>query len=125
MMRPLRQAESRGLALVSLLAALVIIAILAVLLLSAIGGGGSSGSGKKKSKAAGALNKARGVQCKQNLELIRSMILEKEIEEGHYPARLRDGGPGSVTRCPQTDKPYSYDPRTGKVWCTTPGHENW
>jgi hypothetical protein len=115
----------RGLTLVSVLVALAIIAILAVLLIGGIGKRGGKGSGQPKTTPGAAMSKARGVQCKSNLELLRSLILDKEVEEGHYPAALRDGGPGSVTRCPQTDKPYSYDPQTGKVWCTTPGHENW
>jgi len=28
-----------------------------------------------------------------------------------------------VMKCPVSGKPYVYDPKTGKVHCTTPGHE--
>ena len=70
------------------------------------------------------MQKAHGVQCPENLKFIRSMLMDYETEGRPFPAQLRDGGPGSVTRCPQTDQPYSYDPQTGSVRCTTRGHEN-
>ena len=110
----------RGLTLISMLIALVIIAILAVLVLSTVTG---NSRGRGGEGGAAPIQKARGVQCPENLKFIRAMLLDYETLGEPFPAQLRDGGPGSVTRCSQTDRPYSYDPRTGRVWCTTPGHE--
>ena len=109
-----------GLTLISVLIALAIIAILAVLVISTVTGGSKKGD----ESPAGPIQKARGMQCPENLKFIRAMLLDYEAQGEPFPAQLRDGGSGSVTRCPQTDQPYSYDPRTGQVWCTTRGHEN-
>jgi hypothetical protein len=119
-MRSRRWLRRGGLSLVSVLIALAIIAILAVLLISTVTGGSKKGSGSP----GGPIQKARGMQCPENLKFIRAMLLDYETQGESFPAQLRDGGPGSVTRCPQTDQAYSYDPRTGQVWCTTSGHEN-
>jgi hypothetical protein len=42
---------------------------------------------------------------------------------GGPPATLNKGATAAICKCPVSGQPYSYDPQTGKVWCTTPGHE--
>jgi hypothetical protein len=40
-----------------------------------------------------------------------------------YPASLNELGlPASMLVCPVSQQPYQYDPTTGQVRCTTPGH---
>ena len=36
----------------------------------------------------------------------------------------QQGVPEAMLRCPESGKPYRYDPGTGMVACETPGHEN-
>jgi hypothetical protein len=115
-----RSSRRVGLTLVSVIIAVAIMVVLAALVIGTVVSGSKSRGG---GPPAGPMQKARGMQCPENLKLLRALLLDYEAEGKPFPAKLRDGGPGSVTRCPQTDLPYSYDPRTGQVWCTTPGHE--
>mgnify|MGYP001128634329 CR=1 FL=1 len=72
-------------------------------------------------------NRALAVECMNNLNQIRLAIdmYRQSNEEGRFPASLKEiessVGEGML-KCPVSGVPYSYDPNTGRVWCTTPGH---
>ena len=103
---------------VELIVVMVIIAILAVVYLGLTKRGGAGG---EASTPKAAIDKARSVECANNLHQLRAMIEMKVAEDGTYPAALNPAS--GMGQCPLTGKPYSYDPQTGRVWCTTPGHE--
>ncbi len=106
-----------------------IIVVLALLLIVAGAYYGLSHKGEKnapaKSIPAKAIEKAHSVECQSNLQQIRQMIqMEAATGEG-FPARIDQGATASISRCPVSGQPYSYDPQTGRVWCSTPGHERY
>ncbi len=70
-----------------------------------------------------ALAKAEGTACQSNLQQLRSSIRMDMDQSGQPPAGIDKGAIASVSKCPITGKTYSYDPQTGKVWCTTSGHD--
>ena len=72
-----------------------------------------------------AMQKAESLACKSNLQQLRQSIQMDADSSGQYPARIDQGAMASISTCPDTKQPYSYDPRTGRVWCTTPGHERY
>ncbi len=122
-MRPVRGVDARGFALVELLLVVVIIALLA---------GAYYGLGRKPPEGEDglatttpgrAIEKAKSVECANNLRQLRMLIQTEMTVEGDYPKKLNAENGGALTHCPVSGKAYSYDPRTGRVWCTTPGHE--
>lgn len=110
----------RGALLVEIIVVVVIIALLAGVYLGLIRGAGDTEEDEPVTPAA-AMDKARGVECAANLQQLRALMQMRQIEEGEYPAALNPES--AMSRCPVTDRPYSYDPRTGRVWCAEPGHE--
>ena len=70
-----------------------------------------------------ALAKAESVSCQNNLQQLRSSIRMDTDSNGQPPAGIGTGAMAAVSKCPITGNSYSYDPQTGKVWCTTAGHE--
>jgi len=61
----------------------------------------------------------------ENLRELRMMIqMATDDRNGVFPSSLTDV-PDSikVRTCPIGGQDYNYDPSTGKVSCTTPGHE--
>lgn len=74
------------------------------------------------------LQRAEGVGCQENLKQLREMIMmaKDENENGSYPASLEQlSGAEKIIYCPVCHKEYQYDPTTGRVWCTFPGHESY
>ncbi|MHB8996815.1 MAG: hypothetical protein ACYC63_16320 [Armatimonadota bacterium] len=70
-----------------------------------------------------ALAKAETVECQNNLQQLRASI-RMDVDQGQQPPSSIGQGPmASVSKCPITGKIYEYDSQTGKVWCTTSGHE--
>jgi len=87
------------------------------------GGGGAVGpSGEGLSPAGAAIEQARKVECQENLRGIRQAVAAHRISSEAPPKSLEDLRIG-VTSCPSSHNPYVYDPQTGTVYCTTPGHE--
>ena len=109
----------RGALLIEIIVVVVIIALLAGVYLALIRGRG--GGEEEASTPKAAMDKARGVECAANLQQLRALMQMRQVEDGEHPAALDPSS--AMSRCPVTDKPYSYDARTGRVWCTTPGHE--
>jgi hypothetical protein len=65
--------------------------------------------------------------CQPNLEQIRETIqMYRDDHDGQNPPSLQDLGlPAKILRCPVSKQDYQYDPTTGRVWCTFPGHEQY
>lgn len=70
-----------------------------------------------------ALAKAESVSCQSQLQQCRQSIRMDMDQGAPAPATLDKGATASICKCPITGQAYSYDPQTGKVWCTTAGHE--
>ena len=124
-LRPSRRADSGrsrgGLALIELLVAIVIIALLAVAFYG-LWGRGTGGEGKK-SIPEQAVDRAKDVECRNMLKQVRMSVDMEKMDTGTPPAAI-PSDMASYAKCPQTGQPYSYDPRSGRVSCTTPGHED-
>jgi type II secretory pathway pseudopilin PulG len=80
------------------------------------------GGGQATTAAGAALEQARSIECQQNLRSLRELIAAYRIENDQPPASLQELRAG-VYSCPVSGNPYVYDPATGTVHCTTPGHE--
>lgn len=116
------RARRAGALLIELLVVIVIIGILAALYFGARKGRG--GAEQNKTTVGAAMDKAHSVECSSNLQQLRAAMQMKVSDEGTYPQSLDALGLGAIGKCPVSGKAYSYDPQTGKVWCTTPGHES-
>lgn len=66
-----------------------------------------------------ALQKAKEVECMNNLNQIRQAIQMFVAEHGTNPPNLQSVRfpPGLQPLCPVTKVPYTYDPTTGVVKC--------
>lgn len=122
-----------GQTLVSTLMVVLIIGVLAVGLyigFQSMGGGAEGKSarpdGQGQTIVGQSMLRARDEQCRSHLAQVRAAIqMNTTFDEG-YPndlAQLRLGD--SLTRCPIGGEPYAYDPQTGQVACTHPGHERY
>ncbi len=117
---PARRDRAAGLALIELLVAIVIIALLA----GAFYGLWRHGKGgQPKPTPAQAVEKAKGVDCQSMLQQVRASIQMAAMENEDRPPASIPTDMAAYAKCPETGQPYSYDPQTGRVWCTTPGHE--
>ena len=101
---------------------LVVVAIIAILAGVYLGAKKRSASGEEKTTPKAAMDKAHDVECMNNLNQLRSLIQMSATENGAFPKALDSRS--AINRCPVSNKPYTYDPQTGTVKCTTPGHEN-
>ncbi|NPV47935.1 MAG: prepilin-type N-terminal cleavage/methylation domain-containing protein [Armatimonadetes bacterium] len=112
----------QGFALVELL---VVIAIVAVLVVAYMGFRSKRDKAGPETIPGKAIQKAESVECQSNLSQIRQMVQMEVMDSEQYPARIDQGATASISKCPVSGKPYSYNPQTGQVWCTTPGHEKY
>jgi type II secretory pathway pseudopilin PulG len=75
-----------------------------------------------------AMDKAKGEDCRQRLNQVRTAIQNQKAmstTEGN-PKSLSELGLGSgYLNCPVSNQPYIYDPATGTVKCQYPGHANY
>lgn len=112
----------QGFALVELL---VVVVIVAALVVAYVGFRGRSEKAGPETVPAKAIQKAESVECQSNLSQIRQLLQMEAMDSEQYPARIDQGATASISKCPVSGKPYSYNPQTGQVWCTTPGHEKY
>ena len=112
----------RGFVLVELLIVVAIIALLAVGYYGLSGNGDETGTLNAKTTPGQAMERSKLVECAANLKNLRGEIEMFQIENDRYPEKFNPAPPLGV--CPVSGKPYHYDPKTGRIWCTTPGHEN-
>lgn len=103
-----------------------ILVVIAIIALVVVGYYGLSGEGEsdpeKPSTPKQAIDRGKLVECAANLRNLRGEIEIFHMEHGRYPEKFNPSG--SAGTCPVSGKPYVYDPQTGKIHCTTPGHEN-
>lgn len=72
------------------------------------------------------MQKAVSVECQSNLQQIRSAVQIYKEENDAFPATLAETNyPAKVLRCPISREAYIYDPATGEIHCTFPGHEKY
>lgn len=104
-----------------------LLVVVAIMLIVAGAYFGFRGSGDKKEKSipAKAIEKAESVECRSNLNQVRQSLQMDTATGEAAPERIDQGVTASVSRCPVSGQPYNYDPRSVKVWCTTPGHEKY
>lgn len=113
----------RGLMLVELLLVVVIIALVA----GAYYGLGRKGSEEEEGATTTpgqALEAAKSVECANNLRQLRMIMQAEQSIEGDNPRKFDAEAGGALTHCPVSGQAYQYDPNTGRIWCTTPGHES-
>jgi hypothetical protein len=101
---------------------LLVVMVIIVLLAGAyLGISKKSGGGKQAPTPKAATDKARGVECANNLQQLRALLEMENADKGAYPAALNPNN--GMSRCPVSGRPYTYDPQTGRAKCVTPGHE--
>ncbi|MDH7482266.1 MAG: type II secretion system protein [Armatimonadota bacterium] len=87
-------------------------------------------SSPEEGTVAGPKERAESVECMNNLRNIRAAIeMYRQTGEGKFPTTLAElessGVSESIRKCPVSGKEYKYDPSTGTVSCTYPGHERY
>lgn len=120
----LRNNRGQVFAIIEILVVVAIIVIFAAWLMPRyLTGGGSS---KTPGAPATPKERAQGVDCMNNLRQIRYAIdmYKQSSEEGKAPLALSELReiPEEMTKCDVSGQPFTYDPSTGTVRCTTPGH---
>jgi type II secretory pathway pseudopilin PulG len=120
-------------AIIELIVVVAIIGILAYVYYPSLMGQGNAlpgkGGGVMHGGPATPMERANGVACQSNLEQIRAAIMSYKTANDKFPDSLKDltreGVSDEITKCPISKVEYSYDPTTGRVWCTTPTHEKY
>ena len=112
----------RGFSLVEIMVVIVIIAALAAWLLPKYLSAGKSADGKT---TASPMQAARGIECTNNLQQIRSSLQMVSASDERPPQTLTElpGLPSTMLKCPVGGMDYIYDPAAGKVGCPHPGHQ--
>ncbi len=113
----------RGFALVELLVVIVLILVLAAAYVGYTGRGNDDEV--RESIPGRSIQQAESLECRTNLSQLRNFVQMQMTTEGQPPAQLHDAGIQSIRNCPVSGQPYSYDPQSGRVWCSTPGHERY
>ena len=114
--------------LVELAVVMVILVALAAWLLPRYLGSGKNSPGQTTIQAP--IQRAQGVDCRNNLQQIRTAITMSQQSNEHFPVSLNElttSGSGlsrEMLVCPETKQPYVYDPRTGQVNCPYPPHRS-
>jgi type II secretory pathway pseudopilin PulG len=129
-----KRSEAGFVTLIELLVVTVLIVIVVYVVygqrsVHPVGSGGAAGElgpgGEGMTPAGAAIQQARGVQCEQNLRGIRQALETYRVSGDDMPKSLDELRLGGATSCPVSGNPYVYDPQTGAVHCTTPGHERY
>ena len=72
-----------------------------------------------------AMQQGKDVACQNNLQQLR-LAIQMEYDSsagGAFPPALSPDW-HAARQCPVSGQPYQYDPSSGRVGCTTPGHEH-
>jgi prepilin-type N-terminal cleavage/methylation domain-containing protein len=122
-----RAGEARaGWSLVEMVVVLAIIAALAIWLVPRYLGGAKTPAGRTVSAP---VQRARGVECANNLRQIRAAIQMAQTTTETSPGSLAElsssGVPRQMLACPVSQQPYRYDPRTGRVGCALAEHRSY
>ena len=121
-----------GEGLVGVLAAMLIVVIAIVFFVT--GGFGLFGKSENKrpdqmgeTTIGRAKYRALDYECMTQLSQLRQSIeIHADPVEGTFPAKLEETSLGAkFYECPIGHERYDYDPATGKVKCTHPGHEKY
>jgi type II secretory pathway pseudopilin PulG len=108
--------------LIELLVAVVILIALAAWLLPRYLGSGKNSAVGQTVQAP--IERAKGVDCQNNLQQIRYAITMAQQTEERFPGSLNDLKLGrEMLFCPVSKQPYQYDRATGRVWCPYPAHQ--
>jgi len=117
--------KKNGFGLIEMLVVIVIIALLAIYLIPKYTGI----NGTNKDKINAPVKRAEGVSCINNLQQVRNAItLYTSQNDGQFPSSLdaiSSGMGSSMFKCPVSGIQYNYDPASGRVSCSTPGHEKY
>ena len=123
----LRNNHGQIFTIIEIVVVVAIILILANVMLKGYVGGGKDNNNPVNTPK----GRAQSVDCMNNLRQIRMAIdmYHQTGEQQQKPTSLADlassGISGHVAQCPISLTGYSYDSSTGRVWCTTPGHEKY
>ena len=117
-----------GFVLIEILIVIVLIGLLAGGYFALRGRGGQEQEprfpGEAQTLPGKAIQKGHSVACMNNLSQLRQMLQMETMDTGTYPPALDPNWNVSL-QCPVSGYAYVYDPATGKVYCPTPGHENY
>lgn len=111
---------SKGQTLAALLAVVLIIAIVAAFVyLSRQPQSPKENKQQAQTTYGAAMERAKEVECMNNLHQIRQSVQIFVTEQGFYPPNLQSLRlpSGSQPICPVAKVPYTYDPTTGNVKC--------
>lgn len=111
----------RGFVLVEILIVIAIIALIVVGYYGLTAEDDGDGPLNATSTPGQALERAKLAECAANLQNLRGEIEMFHMDHDRYPERFNPSPPIGV--CPVSGKPYVYEPQTGNIRCTTPGHE--
>jgi type II secretory pathway pseudopilin PulG len=122
-----RDSQTGFWALIELLIVAIIIAVAvswyltSVRTVGAVSGGNPSGTGATTVPGV-ALQRAKGVECQNNLQQLRAAIATYQANYGAFPSSLEELQSNVPLKCPAGGEDYVYDPSTGQVHCVHPGH---
>src|SRR5438105_9588429 len=118
--------KQRGNTLIEILVVVAVLAILAGWLLPKYLGHSKSSS--LTGSGTSPVQRARAVDCANNIHQIALALQMAAASDEHPPqdirAALRNGVTEQMLRCPETGKPYHFDPQTQIISCQTPGHQD-
>ncbi len=114
-------------ALIELLIVAIIIAVAVSYYLSsqrmvgAVSGGNPAGYDATTTPGI-AIERAKGVECQNNLQQLRAAVATYQANNGTLPSSLEELQSNVPLTCPVGGEPYTYDPSTGQVHCVHPRH---
>lgn len=87
--------------------------------------GGKPGDYNSTTVPGVALERAKGVECQNDLQQLRAAIANYQATYGTFPSSLEELQSNVPLKCPVGGEGYVYDPSTGQVHCVHRGHERY